>query len=293
MSLYVLRQDDFDQDDAALVCAADRFDEASGKMNCFEIADPLRAIVAARPGIGSSVSRTVDALHSFYRTCLSIAWERRIRKVAVFPVLFPATAIPLKKSVDAAVEAIEDFLSCHEMEVFLLLPIESFQIIGNKRYEAIERYVRSCLGAPKPCFFSPRLLRAEMDYDAKICGSDIASVIERLDEGFSECLMSLIAKKGMGEVECYRRANVDRKLFSKIRSDRSYRVSKNTAIAFAIALRLDLDETQALLGKAGYVLTHSSKRDIIVEYFIKRKIYDVLEINEALFSFDQPLLGQR
>lgn len=293
MSLYVVREDDFDQDDAALVCAADRFDEISGKRNGFATADPLRVIVTARPELGSSVSRTVDALHSFYRSCLFIAEERKIRKVAIFPVLFPASAIPLKKSVDAAVDAIGDFLSCHEMEVFLLLPTESFPIIGNRRYEAIERYVLSCLDAPRQCFFSPRLLRAEMDYEAEICESDIASEIERLDEGFSECLMSLIAKKGMGEVECYRRANVDRKLFSKIRSDRFYRVSKNTAIAFAIALRLDLDETQALLGKAGYVLTHSSKSDIIVEYFIKRKIYDVLEINEALFSFDQPLLGQR
>lgn len=293
MSLYVAREHDFDQDDAALVRASDRFDEASGKRNGFEIADPLRVIVAERPELGSSVSRTVDALHSFYRSCLSIAEERKIRKVAISPVLFPVAAIPLKKSVDAAVDAIEDFLSCHEMDVFLLLPSESFPIIGNRRYESIERYVRSCLGVPKPFFFSPRLLRAEMVDDAEICGSDIASEIERLDEGFSECLMSLIAEKGMGEVECYRRANVDRKLFSKIRSDRFYRVSKNTAIAFAIALRLDLDETQALLGKAGYVLTHSSKSDMIVEYFIKRKIYDVLEINEALFSFDQPLLGQR
>lgn len=117
------------------------------------------------------------------------------------------------------------------------------------------------------------------------------SILEEVDAGFSETLLQLIDRTGKKDSDIYKKANIDRRLFSKIRNNVDYKPSKTTALAFAIALELDLDETKDFIARAGYALSHSSKFDIIVEYFILHRNYDVFELNEVLFAFDQPLIG--
>ena len=116
-------------------------------------------------------------------------------------------------------------------------------------------------------------------------------MLAHMDKGFSGTLLDLIDERGLKDSEVYKRANMSRQHFSKIRSNPRYKPTKTTVLALAVALRLSLEETSLLLDRAGFTLSHADCRDVIVEFFIKEGHYDVFDINEALFAYDQPLLG--
>ena len=237
-------------------------------------------------------------LVSCYRTSLELAQAHDCRSVA-FPLISSGVyGYPADQALAAAVETIGAFLRESDMEVYLVIFDRAAYRIDAELYGA----VAACLDSAPAEAAAPRLARpcAPDAAAGPVCRSsraplhaapDLADAVERLDESFSQMLLRKIDESGMTDAACYRRANVDRKLFSKIRSDAGYRPSKPTALAFAVALELPLAETRELLMKAGFALSHSSKFDVIVEYFIKARHYDVNEINEALFAFDQCLLG--
>ena len=198
-----------------------------------------------------------------------------------------------------AVDTISDFLAENDMTVYIVIFDRAAYQIGNKLFADIaayidDHYVDAHTDSRRERMRRMGVVESRMltaYEDAPMAASGLDKALAQLDAGFSETLLKLIDRSGKKDSEIYKKANVDRKLFSKIRNNPDYKPSKATAIAFAIALELNLDETRDLVARAGYALSASSKFDVIIEYFIRQKKYDIFEINEALFAFDQSLLG--
>lgn len=242
-----------------------------------------------------------------YRNSLVLAKKYKLESIA-FPLISAgAFGYPKDKALRVAISVIGDFLMNNEMTVYLVVYDKASFVLSEKLFSSIAQYIDDQYIEQHPENLRERHVERYQPEKSGILVHEhysmdmpaprikrkrsLHDVVNNLDETFSQMLLRLIDEKGMTDAEAYRKANIDRRLFSKIRNDTYYKPSKPTAIAFAIALKLNLDETRNLLLKAGYALSRSSKFDIIIQYFIENKIYNIFEINEALFAFDQSLLG--
>ena len=242
-----------------------------------------------------------EKLVSCYRTSLALAKEHGCETVA-FPLISSGIyGYPKDQALKVAIDTISDFLLENDMTVYIVIFDRKAYQIGEKLFSDIAAYIDDIYVDEHTDSRASQLRRMQMlseEPEKAIYGAPMAAsakslddALSQIDESFSEMLLRKIDEKGMTDAQCYKKANIDRKLFSKIRSDWLYKPSKPTALAFAIALELPLDETKEMLMKAGFALSHSNKFDIIIEYFIENGNYNVFEINEALFAFDQSLLG--
>ena len=241
--------------------------------------------------------REEEKLVSCYRNSLKLAEEYHCDSVA-FPLISAgAYGYPKEQALRIAVSEICKFLMQHDIVVYIVVFDKDSFRISKRLIHDITEYIDECYVEAHYEDNTTRLLTYLFDdepADPKLTQMQpmsLSDAIGQIDESFSEMLMRKIDEKGLTDVQCYKKANVDRKLFSKIRSNPQYKPRKTTAAAFAVALELPFDEAKDLLSKAGYSLTHSNKFDIIIEYFIKKGEYDIFTINEALFEFDQVLLG--
>ena len=240
-----------------------------------------------------------EQLASCYRSSLALAKKYGCETVA-FPLISSGVfGYPKDQALRVAVDAISEFLAENDMTVYIVIFDRAAYQIGNKLFADItayidDHYVDAHTDSRRERMRRMGVVESRMltaCEDAPMATSGLDESLAHLDAGFSETLLKLIDRSGKKDTEVYKKANVDRKLFSKIRNNPDYKPSKPTAVAFAIALELSLPETRDLIARAGYALSPSSKFDVIIEYFIGREKYDIFEINEALFAFDQSLLG--
>lgn len=237
-----------------------------------------------------------------YKNSLALAKEYNLESVA-FPLISSgAFGYPKDRALKTAISVIGDFLLNNEMTVYLVIYDKAAFMLSEKLFASIKEYIddryiekhpnrRDRYDIRESNYEPAGLFSLEAPAIAKKRKRSLDDIVNQIDETFSQMLLRLIDEKDMTDTEAYKKANIDRKLFSKIRNDINYKPSKPTTIAFAIALELNLDETKDLLLKAGFALSHSSKFDIIIQYFIEEGNYNIFEINEALFAFDQNLLG--
>ena len=267
-------------------------------------------------------------LYSCYKNSLYLAKKKRLNSIA-FPVISSGIyGYPKAEAIKIATKAIKDFLAENEMDVYLVVYDKKAFQISEKLFDDVQSFIDERLvkpddrrriaedGVTKEAYnlYAPQKSMSNECFEERMDASQIAEMLPKATVGntiaskglkkkksledlmntkietFSEMLLRMIDEKGMTDVEVYKRANIDRKLFSKMRK-RDYTPKKVTVVALIIALRLNMKEARELLGRAGFAFSQSSKFDIIIQYFIEQQKYDIFEINETLFAFEQQLLG--
>ena len=251
-----------------------------------------------------------EILASCYRECLALAKQYNLESIA-FPLIGSGSFMfPKGQALRIATDTIVDFLLDNEMMVYLLVYDKKAFDIASKLYSNIKSYIddnsleadnllsenplASISGIRKKPKHSLTQAQTQSKQDISF-HEDSQYISQNLkfvpDESFSECLIRMIDERGLLDPEVYKKANIDRKHFNHIKNDKHYKPKKETAVALAIGLQLDLEDTNTLLERAGFVLSRSSKFDLIIKYCIENNIYNIYQINEILFEEDQKTLG--
>jgi len=249
-------------------------------------------------------------LRACYREALQLAEKEKFESIA-FPLISTGKyGYPKEEALRVAADEIRLFLENSDIMVWLVVyDREAFRLSGEL-FEGVEQFIdqhyvdlhyvsRSRTERDWADRCEVQLARSQPVRESRAEAAPVPGELPpglvhkltQLDESFALMLQRLIDRRGMKDSECYRRANVDRKVFSKIRNTPGYTPKKQTVVAFCAALELSMEETSHLLARAGYGMSHASKFDVIIEYFFKQGIYDVQTINQALWHYDQPLLG--
>ncbi len=260
-------------------------------------------------------------LYSCYCESLELARQYKCESIA-FPLISSGIyGYPKAEALRVAVQAIRDFLENNEMEVTLVVFDRSALVLSEEVSARVKQYIDdnyvdntfrndtrygNIYSAPTAAYCESESVKQSVpekkssrklfpdlfkeSKTAKLCEECAAGGFV-LEESFSEALLRLIDESGLSDVQVYKKANIDRRLFSKIRSDKNYHPKKQTVIAFAFALELDISRASELLSKAGFVLSDSILFDVIIRHYLENRIYDIYEINEVLFRYDQTLIG--
>lgn len=249
-----------------------------------------------------------NLLYSAYFESMKLAEKNKLESIA-FPLISSGIyGYPREDAFRVARTAIKDFLLNNELSVYLVLYDKNLLYVDPTIKKEVLEYTtlnfikpkedrklrRLKLNLPMESYRESVIIQESQylpDLDKNIARAGYHPMFDIKGETFSKMLLRLIDERNLTDPEVYKKANMDRKLFSKIRSNEKYKPSKNTAISLAIALNLNLEETNELLKSAGYALSPSSRADLIIEYCIKNNEFNIYKINELLFSFDEALLG--
>ena len=239
-------------------------------------------------------------LRSCYTNALDLALQNGCESIA-FPLISSGIfGYPKDEALAVATNAIGKWLMKNDMDVSLVVFDKAAFALSQKLLSEVKTFIdenyvashdvrrRNLLSVEEKALAAERLR-----FYMAAPNDSLDARLEHLDEPFAATLFRLIDAKGMTDVEVYKRANISRKVFSKIRTDKDYRPRKETIVAFAVALKLTLNETGDLLERAGIALSRSMMFDVIVEYFITRGKYDIFEINNVLYEYDQSILGEK
>lgn len=310
-------------DGAALQAACDRIGHCSVGdaviTPSFGLPAPF-VIHAVGPVWQGGGQREEELLRSAYTRSLDLARDRGLESIA-FPLISAGIyGYPKQQALSTAISAIGGWLmaSDGDMQVYLVLFDQTAYELGGSLYASVRAYIDEQYVSKHTFARRNAVQEIEAQLDETVCAPkeyaseedspvfasrcmspapkaqsapSLEEILSRPHETFSEMLLRLIDESGMSDPEVYKRANIDRKLFSKIRSNPLYQPGKTTVLALAVALRLPPETAGDLLRRAGFALSPGSKGDLIVEYFIRKGEYDIHLINQTLFAFDQKLLG--